>query len=253
MQRTAPPFRSATEATVVTHKKDDGPVGFAMRFDPVHQIAEALVHPFDQGGIGRLSGVHSFVELFGIEAHVFIDGDMDGVVCHIKEEGLSVLLRLVEGADGFERKRLGREDVLAVIFFESRDGKGRLRTAIGTVSEVLFAEVTGQASRGMSRNVDFEAEMCGVFARRINGAEVCLSAMNGMVSVLFEQLYERGRTVSLFDTRHLADSVHIPLRKSKGITLGIGRLVAMERPIRHPVSCRVGSGEQAASRGRTDG
>ena len=64
-----------------------------------------------------------------------------------------------------------------------------------------------KASRGMSRNVDFEVEMCGVFARRINGAEVCLSVMNGMVSVLFEQLYERGHTVNLFDTRQTTEVV----------------------------------------------
>lgn len=52
VQRAVTPFGRRGKAAVIAHEEDDRIVCLPVLFQPVHQIAQALVHPFDQGGVG---------------------------------------------------------------------------------------------------------------------------------------------------------------------------------------------------------
>ena len=82
---------------------------------------------------------HSFLLVFLVEAHVFVQRDMDGIVGHVEIERLVVFLRLVKRLDRFQRQGFGGERLRAPIFFEAGDGHQRSRFAILRMAVILFA------------------------------------------------------------------------------------------------------------------
>ena len=96
-------------APVVAHKQDDGVFFLAILTQPLHQVAETLVHTLDERGIGSLLVRHTLAHVFGKESHIPVDGDVHGIMRHVEEKGLTVFLGLVEGfhrltGEGFGQK-----------------------------------------------------------------------------------------------------------------------------------------------------
>ena len=177
---------------------------------------------------------------------------MDGVVCHVEEEGLSVAAGLVERMDCFARERLREEGIGAPVLLEPRDGEERLRRTVGAVAVVLLAQVAGRSSGGVAGDVDLEPEVVRVLARGVDGAEVGLAAVDGVVAVAAQQLDERGGAEGAVDLARLEDAVDVPLGQLQRRAFVVGRLVALERPVGDAVPRGVAPREQAAARRRTD-
>ena len=122
---TVAPLRRGGHTAVVAHEKDDGVVGLAVGIQPRQEVAEALVHAFDEGGVGGVLGAEALTDVLVVETAVAVDGDVDSVVGHIEEEGLPVVLHGVEGVDGFLREGFGGEGAGAPVGVEVGDGERR--------------------------------------------------------------------------------------------------------------------------------
>ena len=96
------PIRFGGKSSVVAHENDNGIVGFSAFFQPVHQIAQTLVHAFDQCGVCSFMVGHTFFLVFVVETFVLVQGDVDGVLGHIQVERLVVLLGFVQSFDSFQ-------------------------------------------------------------------------------------------------------------------------------------------------------
>ena len=84
------------------HENDNGIVGFSAFFQPVHPIAQTLVHAFNPCGVcGFLVG-HAFFLVFVVETFVLVQWDVDGILGHIQVERLVVLLSFVQSFDSFQ-------------------------------------------------------------------------------------------------------------------------------------------------------
>ena len=116
MQFSVTPFRFAGQTAVVAHKDDDGIVCFSVFIQPVHQVTQTFVHTFDQGRISSFFGSQSFIDIFLIEAFVFIDRNMDSVVSHVEEERLIVFFGMIECFDSFERQSFTDESIGSPVF-----------------------------------------------------------------------------------------------------------------------------------------
>ena len=76
---------------------------------------------------------------------------------------------------------------------------------------VLFAQISSQATGGMSGYIYFKPPMGGVFPRSVNGSEMSFSAVDGMITALSEQFDERGSDKCIGGSGYLADSVVVPV------------------------------------------
>ena len=190
VERFISPFLTGGISSVVTTEQDDGIVGFSVLFQPVHDVAQTLVHAFDEGGIGRFLVRHSFLFVLVEEAHVLVDGDVDSIVRHVEIERLVVFLGLVEGFQGFLSEGFGDERARFPVFFQSRYGHERSGIPLFVVSVAQFTQVGGQSACCMAGNVRFKAEVAGVLSRSVDGSPVCLSTVDGMVAAVFQVLHE---------------------------------------------------------------
>ena len=132
-----PPCAGAVPA-VVGHEDYHGVVCQAAGVQPAHQVPEALVHAFYQRGVGRLLFAHALGEVFLEEARVAVDGDVHGVVRHVKEKrGGSG----VQGRQGLLRERLGEEGAAVPVLLQPRNREGRDGSAVGSVAVVVFGQI----------------------------------------------------------------------------------------------------------------
>ena len=218
----------------------------------MHQVAQTLVHAFDKRGIGRLLFRQSLAEITVQITRVGVDGDMDGVVCHVQEEGSVQDLGTVEGSDGLARQGLCDKGSRLPILLQSRHRHGRCSLSLGIVAVIPLAVVGGKTSCGMAGNVDIETEMSGVGSRRSDGSPMRLAAMNGMVSGIVQQLHKGGGNIGTWRAGVLRNAVDVPLRRGDLGMRIVSRTVAVQRPVRHPVAGGIASRKEAATAGRTD-
>src|SRR5690554_125844 len=76
------------------------------------------------------------------------------------------------------------------------------------------------------------------------------SAMNGMVSTIFEQLSKRCNLICVWNIRCLSQSVYIPFRKLQDIALHVGRGILSKSPVCNTMTCSIHSSHEACSSGR---
>jgi hypothetical protein len=172
---------------------EDGVFIQIVLFQVFPDVAQALVHPFDQAGIPLLV-VGPFVAVVGIgivfrktlviAAHV--ERGVDGVMGHVQIERLvgfpGVLADGIQAFESFLSESFRQEGVVFIIV---------------VLVQALDVEIAGAVFLGtpvIRRTADFRAgdvvvepEEFGVGSRRVLGAEVGLSAVNGRVSLLLEQ------------------------------------------------------------------
>ena len=72
------------------------------------------------------------------------------------------------------------------------------------VTVVLFAEVSGRATGGMSCNVHIKAKVLRTLARCAHRSPVGLADMNGMVAVLMQDVNKRSAYKYMVDSFPLA-------------------------------------------------
>ena len=177
---------------------------------------------------------------------------MNGIMRHVKEERLVVLLRFIQCFGSFPCQGFGDKDILSPVFIQARNGEPGTRLAVCPVTEIGFSQITGKATAGMSGNVYFESEMIRVLSRCIYRSPMGFSAMDGMITVIFQYLSHRGNLVSMFDACDLTDTVYIPVRQFQHIALPVCRFVFGVCPVRYPVTACIHAGIEAATTRRAD-
>ena len=249
VERFISPFLTGGISSVVTTEQDDGIVGFSVLFQPVHDVAQTLVHAFDEGGVGCFLVRHAFLLVLVIEAHILVDRDVDGIMRHVEVERLVVFLGFVEGFQGFLCQGFGDEGACFPVFLQSRNRHERGGVSFLIVSVVQFTQVGSQSACRMTGNVRFKAEVAGVLSRSVDGSPVCLSAMDGVVAAVFQVLHERLGHEGVVRAFHLRNAVVVPVGKLQHLALGIRGFVLLQGPVGHSVAGGVGSGHQTAAGG----
>ena len=215
-----------SQSAIIGHEEQYSVVGEVVFVQIVHQVAEAFVHAFNQGGIRCFYRGKSFVQIFLVETHVGLDRRMDGIMGHVEEERLVRCPGVVQSFLGFYGKGFGEEYVFAVIFFQSGYGSQRAFSA-GFVSEVLHAVVAGGRACRMTGYVHVKTHFQRIGSGRVISSEVGFAAMNGVVTVVLEHLCQRGDLRGAFHTRFLTDTVDIPFGVyHNGVRLFVGGILA---------------------------
>ena len=70
-------------------------VCFIIFLQPVHEVAKAFIHSFDKGSISSFMVGHTFLLVFIVEAHIFIQRNMDSILSHIQIKRLIVFFGFV--------------------------------------------------------------------------------------------------------------------------------------------------------------
>ena len=252
VERFIPPSGAGGISSVVTAEQDDGIVRLPVLFQPVHEVAQALVHAFNERGIGCFLVRHSFLFVLVEEAHVLVDRDVDGIMRHVEVERLVVFLGFVEGFQCLLCQGFGDKGTCFPVFLQSRNRHERGGVTFLVVSVVQFTQIGSQPACRMAGNVRFKAEVAGVLSRSVDGSPVCLSAVDGVVAAIFQVLHERLGHEGVVRAFHLRNAVVVPVGKLQHLALGIGGFVLLQGPVGHPVAGGVGSGHQTAAGGRTD-
>ena len=177
---------------------------------------------------------------------------MNGVVCHVKEERLIVFFGVVQCFYGFQSQCFTYKSVCSPVFIQSRNGKPRIRLSVRPVSIIVFTQITGQSASCMSGNVHFKSHVIRTLSRSIHCAEVCFSAMNRMVAIVFQNFCQRGRLESMVDVGDLTNTVNVPVRYIEYIARTVCLLTFGIGPVCHPVTGGIRSRNQAAAGRRTD-
>ena len=188
MKRQVAPLRFRRQTAVIAHKNNDGIIVQLILFQPIHQIAQTLVHSFNKRGISRLFFRKPCVAVFLVEPHILIHRHVNGVVRHIKEEGLVEPLGFIERFDGFQRERFGGEGFGSPIVFQPGNGVEGRGTSVGAIPVITLAQIACQSTGGMPRDIHFKTKVMWIFARRIDSSPMRFSAMNGVITAVFEQL-----------------------------------------------------------------
>ena len=246
------PARFCSQTAVVAHEDDDGVVGLTVLFEPVHQVAQTLVHTFDERSIGSFLVAQPLANVLGEEAHVLVDRHMDGIMGHVEVEGLVVLLGLVQRLDGFARQSLSGKDTCTPIILQSGNGHQRIGLSVACVAVVLLAQVGGQSAGSMAGNIHFKPPVGRILSRSVDGTPMGFAAMDGVITALTEQFDEGSSYVGIVRTLHLTDTIVVPVGQLHRIALAVGLLVALQRPVGHPMAGIVGSRNEAAPGSRTD-
>ena len=267
------------EAAVVRHEDDDGVFIQIVLFQVLPDVAQALVHPLDQGGVaffvvGPVVAVVRVGVVFRkplvIAAHV--EGGVDGVMGHVQVEGLVRLLGVVpDGVQAFQHllsQGLCQEDVVFIIVVLIQAADVEVPRAV-----FLGAPVVRRAADFRAGDVVVKAEEFGIGPRGIFGAEVGLPAVDGGIALFFEQggqtqhrgkglfhlvldfLFRQGEKggAGRFGAQRL-HAVDAPVRRSfERLVAGIRGLVPQERPVGDAVPGGVHAGDEAAPAGGTDG
>ena len=76
--------------------------------------------------------------------------------------------------------------------------------------------------------------------------------MNRMIAAVFQQLYERSSYECIVGARHLTYSVIVPVWYFQHFIFTVCFYILLQCPVGYSVTCRVRSGDEAASGGRTD-
>ena len=118
--------------------------------------------------------------------HMTINRGKRSVVWDMKsEEGQEAIRRLIQRSDGFPGEGFGKEDVLPVVFFQPGYGPdGRCFSLL--ISKVFQSAITLRRPGGVAGDVDVKAQVQWVLARRANGAEMRLAAVDGEIAGLLQ-------------------------------------------------------------------
>ena len=181
-------------SAIVGHEEHDGVLRHVLAgfLQEVEQVAQALVHArHERGPVDfalvkhgfQLLVVHALIEAG--ETVVLVVGHMDGVVRHIEVERLALGDGFLHRLDGFEGKRLGEERVRAPVLLQPDDGLRR------TLAVVLRGQEATRRTVASAGNVDVVAHGQRVLAGRGARPVMGLAAMDGVVSVLAQNLGER--------------------------------------------------------------
>ena len=135
------PLGLGSQSAVVAHEDDNSVVGLTVLFQPVHQVAQTLVHTFDERGIGSLLVAQPLAHVLGEKAHVLVDRHMDGIMSHIQVERLVVLFGLVQRLDSLARQGLGSEDSSPPVILQSGNGHQRVSLAVARVAVVPLTQI----------------------------------------------------------------------------------------------------------------
>ena len=245
-------LRTARQSAVVAEEDDDGVLRLAVALQPVHYVAQTLVHALHQRGVSSVLVRKTLAHVLREEAHVLVDRNVHGVVRHIEIERLFVLLRLFECAYRLLRQCFGEEGARSPILLQSGSRHTRVGLAVAVVSVVAFAQIRSHSARRRARYVHVETEVARVFARRVLRSPMRLAAMYGVIAAVFQYLHERLRHGGVVQGVHLRYAVVVPVGQRHHVALMVGGLVALQRPVRHTVARHVHACHQAASRRRTD-
>ena len=177
---------------------------------------------------------------------------MDRVVRHVEIERAVVSHGLLHGGNRLTRQGLGKEGARLPILLQPGYGEEALRTAVGIVAVVAFAQVCGRPARRVARDVDLEAEMVRVLARGVDGAPVRLAAMYGVVSASPQQVDETRPHVCQIGTFALGYAVAVPLGEGETVIRRVGRHALAQRPVGHAVARGIAPRHEAAARGRAE-
>ncbi len=142
--------------TVVAEEEDERVLRDAQRIEMIEDVAERLVHAFDQGGESLGGCGLAGVLVVGGETRIGVEGRMHGVVREVEEEGLAGLHRIGDARLGLDGQRLGQKRLGAVVFLQVRNGVGR---PLLTVAVVLRAVVAAGRPDRTTGDVDVEAEV----------------------------------------------------------------------------------------------
>ena len=138
-----------------------------------------------------------------------------------------------------------------MILFQSGYGSQRA-FSVRLVSEVLHAVVAGGRTCRMTGYVHVKAHFQRIGSGRVVGPEVGFTAMDGVVTVVFEYLCQRGNLRGAFHTGLLANAVNVPFGiNHNGVRLLVGGILT-QRPACHPVSRGVHTRKKADARRRAD-
>ena len=74
------PSGLAGKTTVITHEDHDRVIRLAILLQPVHQIAQTLIHTLYQGSVSRLFSRYPPINIFLVETLVLINRDMDRIM-----------------------------------------------------------------------------------------------------------------------------------------------------------------------------
>ena len=110
-------------------------------------------------------------------------------VTGIRKNGSCSINGLVHGGNGFDRKSFCQEDVLPVILFKSRDIPNTIALT-PRCTEILLAQKTSWSSRGMSPDIDVEANGPRVSSGRSRCPEVRLSRMDCVIAFLVQERWQ---------------------------------------------------------------
>ena len=104
----------------------------------------------------------------------------------------------------------------------------------------------------MTGDIHLKSPVGRILARRVDGAPMGLAAMDGVIPALAEQFDERSAHIGIVRTLYLTDTIIVPVGQLYRRALAVGLLVALQRPVGHPMAGVVGSRNEAAPGGRTD-
>ena len=96
-------------------------IRFVVLFQPVHQISQTFIHTFNQRCVCGFFVTKSFSDIFGEEAHILVNRNMDSVMRHIQIEGLIVLFGFIQGFDGFTCQGFRSKYTGSPIIFQTGD------------------------------------------------------------------------------------------------------------------------------------
>ena len=133
------------------------------------------------------------------------------IMSHIQEEGLITLLCIIQGFFCFQCECFAQKCICTVIFFQTWYGSQRAFT-IGFVSKVLFTVITCRGTCGMSGYIHFKSHFQRIFTRSIIGSEMSFPTVYSVITVVFQNLCQRGDLSCSFYSRFLANTVYIPFR-----------------------------------------
>lgn len=172
----------------------------------------------------------------GGEARIGLEGRVDGVVGEVEEERLPLLGGSGDEVFGLQGERFGEEEILAVIFFEVRNG---MAGALGRFfAEVLSSEIAAGSADGSAGDVDVEAEFGRVGSVGGAGTEMALADVKRAVAGVAE---ETGQS----DIAGLE-----PAPVPRGGTLGAGVVRIGIDPVRGVVTGGVLAGQDRDASGR---
>ena len=174
--------------------------------------------------------------IFG-ETNVGIVRRVYGIMRHIEEKRLPTRDGLADGFQRFECQCFCKKCAAGIILFQSR--------YVEIAFPVVFlCQITGRCTISSTRNVHLKAETGRVGTRCGLCSEVRFAAVDGVITVVFEQLWQSGNErgeMSVVLARHRVglNAVAIPVGRYDFRVFGICLRVIFQRPVGYSVPSRI--------------